>query len=80
MSPYELQSKFGSVEHYNEETGTDWLERFTDHFDKVVWLNPIPEKNWDYTSTIKTIKGITENKMYPLTVNGIEKAIVELKR
>ncbi len=80
MSPYELHSEYGSVEHYNKETGLQWLNRFTEHFEKVVWLNPVPENNWGFTATIKTIRKATGNNMYPLTVNGIEKAIGELKR
>lgn len=79
MSPYEIYSKYGSVEHYNEEPGSIWLERITNHFDHVVWLNPIPEKNWSYTASIMTINEIFKNKMYPLTVNGIERAMLDLK-
>jgi len=75
MSPYELHSKYGSVEHYNEESGIVWLERIKNHFPHTVWLNPVPQDEWKYTQTISMIQRIISNRMYPLTVQGIEQAI-----
>lgn len=79
MSPYELVSQYGSVEHYNEETGITWLERLKKQFPSFVWLNPVPEKEWKYTQSIGIVEKFTEQRMFPLTVAGIGKAIEKLK-
>jgi len=78
MSPYEIASQYGSVEHYNEETGETWMRRITEQFDNVVWLNPVPEKEWNYTRSIGMMKVIVKNQMYPLTLGGIGQAIQSL--
>ena len=75
MSPYEIFSKMGSVEHYNQESGKVWLERVKEQFPHITWLNPVPEDEWKYTESIGMIKKIMKDRMYPLTINGIEKAI-----
>ena len=80
MSPYEIMSPYGSVEHSNEEAGAKWMERVTQHFDKVVWLNPSPQRYWDYVQSTATVKRLINNKMYPLTVEGIEQSIRFLSR
>lgn len=79
MSPWELSEPRGSVEHYNEESGLTWLARFKDKFPNFVWLNPINDGYWQYTSTIKQIREWTDERMFPLTINGIEKAMKCLK-
>ncbi len=80
MSPYEIMSPYGSVEHSNEEAGAKWMERVTQHFDKVVWLNPSPQRYWDYVQSTAMVKRLINNKMYPLTVEGIEQSIRFLSR
>lgn len=72
MSPYELLSVGGSVEHMNAETGQVWLKRFINHFDKVAWLNPEHQQYWQYTQSIDIIKDIMQGQMFPMTLQGIE--------
>lgn len=75
MSPYEISSVGGSVEHWNEEPGEVWLRRITDTFDKVIWLNPEPESSWEYTTSVVWTKKLMENRMYPLSLKGLEDAM-----
>ncbi len=72
MSPYEITYPGGSVEHWNREAGSVWMERFKDTFSKLIWLNPIPEKHWHYTQSIALTRELTEDKMFPLTLKGLE--------
>ena len=78
MGPYEIAYPGGSVEHYNEEPGSAWLARITNHFDKVAWLNPQPVEHWPYYQSIGFIKELMDNRMYPLSLDGISSAIKEL--
>ena len=78
MGPYEIAYPGGSVEHYNEEPGSVWLSRVTNHFDKVAWLNPQPVEHWPYYQSIGFIKELMNNRMYALSLDGISKAIKEL--
>ena len=78
MGPYEITYPGGSVEHWNEEAGNVWMKRLTDHFDKVIWLNPQNEDQWPYYSSINTMKGLVDNKMYPLTLAGLGQGIKAL--
>ncbi len=78
MGPYEIAYPGGSVEHYNEEPGSAWLQRITNHFDKVAWLNPQPVEHWPYYQSIDFIKQLMDNRMYPLSLDGISRAIKEL--
>jgi len=71
MSPYELSALGGSVEHYNDETGIAWLHRFVTKFPNTVWLNPTNEYYWDGVPTIKAIKEIFKNRMFPMTLEGL---------
>ena len=80
MSPYEITYPGGSIEHWNEEAGYVWINRLTSHFNKLAWLNPEPEKNWKYSPSNQIIKEILENKMYPLNIKGIDKAMKSLSR
>ena len=75
MSPYEISSVGGSVEHWNEEPGELWLRRLTDTFEKVVWLNPEPESSWEYTTSVVWTRKLMENRMYPLSLKGLEDAM-----
>ncbi len=79
MSPYEIFSQYGSVEHYNEETGIIWMERLKNQFNDIVWLNPVREDQWNYTQSIGMIQKIVDQKMFPLTIGGITEAMETLK-
>ena len=80
MSPYEVAYAGGSIEHWNEEAGSVWLERITDHFDSVAWLNPENKKIWNSSASNKMIREIFEDKMYELNLSGIEEAMKTLSR
>lgn len=80
MSPYELQERYGSVEHMNEEAGQVWLQRILDVWDKAVWLNPAREDYWQYTRSTQMINQQLNGHMYPLTLAGLEQAINHLAR
>jgi uncharacterized protein with von Willebrand factor type A (vWA) domain len=75
MSPYEIVQTGGSVEHWNEEPGALWLERLRSTYEKCVWLNPVPEDEWQYTQSIAITNQLMEEKMYPLTLGGLEDAM-----
>ena len=78
MSPYELEQKGGSVEHWNDEPGRAWLERMLRSWPRAVWLNPVPEEHWTWTTSIQNIQRIMEGRMFPLTVAGLERAMKSL--
>ena len=80
MSPYEITYPGGSVEHWNEEAGAIWLDRVSQIYDSVVWLNPTGERHWDYTPSIGVIRQIMNDRMFPLTIEGLDKAMRELVR
>lgn len=80
MSPYEIAYPGGAVEHWNAEAGIVWLQRILQHWPKAVWLNPVREKHWGYTHSIQMIREIFSERMFPLTLNGLEKATRELSR
>jgi uncharacterized protein with von Willebrand factor type A (vWA) domain len=80
MSPYEIQTPGGSVEHMNEETGAVWMERVTRTYSSAVWLNPVREREWDYTHSIRMMRQLMGGRMYPLTLEGLDKAMRELVR
>ena len=80
MSPYEVTYPGGSVEHWNEEAGAVWMDRVAQIYDSVVWLNPTAERHWDYTPSIGLMKQLVGDRMYPLTIDGLEKAMKELSR
>ena len=80
MSPYELTHPGGSVEHMNQEPGALWLQRITQVYQSAIWLNPSPQQYWSYTPTIDYIRQLLEDRMYPLTLEGIDEAIKELSR
>ena len=78
MSPYEIVYAGGSVEHWNEEPGAVWMKRLLNAYPKAVWLNPEPEQRWDYTPSTKLIREIMADRMFPLTIRGLDDAIREL--
>ncbi|MCP1335032.1 vWA domain-containing protein [Futiania mangrovi] len=80
MSPYEIAYAGGSVEHWNEEPGAVWLRRMTETFSKSVWINPVPEKHWSYTPSVQMIRQIFEDRMFPLTLDGLDRAVKALGR
>jgi uncharacterized protein len=80
MSPYEIMAPGGSVEHFNEETGAAWIERVARTYPACVWLNPVAEKEWDYTQSIRIMRQLIGGRMYPLTLEGLDKAMRELVR
>jgi uncharacterized protein with von Willebrand factor type A (vWA) domain len=80
MGPYEITYPGGSVEHWNEEPGSVWMQRLLNHFNNAVWLNPQAENYWPYYSSIKIIREIIEDRMYGLTLEGLTAAIKGLSR
>ncbi len=80
MSPMEISSPGGSVEHYNEEAGTVWMQRLLNHFSKVIWLNPEQEEQWRNVASIRHVNALMNNHMYPLTLKGIEMGMKYLSR
>jgi uncharacterized protein with von Willebrand factor type A (vWA) domain len=80
MSPYEINYPGGSVEHWNEEAGEVWLGRMLEVYRSAAWLNPVPEKNWNYSQSTQMIRGIMEDRMYPLTLEGLDRAMRALTR
>jgi uncharacterized protein len=80
MSPYEIMAPGGSVEHFNEETGAAWIERVARTYPACVWLNPVAEKDWDYTQSIRIMRQLLGGRMYALTLEGLDKAMRELVR
>jgi len=75
MSPYEIHYPGGSVEHWNEEAGSAWMKRLLDTYPKAIWLNPEPLQRWEFTPSIRMISELMEERMYPLTVNGLEEGM-----
>ena len=75
MAPYEITHVGGSIEHYNEEAGAIWMKRINDSFNNIVWINPTPKDYWEHSYSIEIIKEIMEDKMFPLTVKGLEDAM-----
>jgi len=80
MSPYEISYPGGSVEHMNPEPGAVWLQRLTNAYAHAIWLNPTPEKYWSYTPSTDMIQQLFTNRMYPLTLEGLDNAMRELVR
>ncbi len=80
MSPYEILQAGGSIEYFNEEPGAAWLKRVTDVYSKCVWLNPEPEEIWGYRQSIQIIKELMGGRMYPTTLEGLERAMRALAK
>jgi uncharacterized protein with von Willebrand factor type A (vWA) domain len=78
MSPYELIQPGGGISHWNNQSGQDWLQKFIAAFPKTVWINPVAERHWNYTQTTKLIRDMFENRMYGLTLEGLDAAMQRL--
>jgi len=75
MSPYEILQPGGSVEYSNEEAGAEWLGRLTNAFPKFAWINPEPQGIWQYRQSIAIVQQLMGQRMYPLTIAGLEEAM-----
>lgn len=79
MSPYEIVYAGGSVEHWNEEPGAVWIKRLLNTYKKAIWINPEPEDRWNFTPSIKLAREIMDDRMYPLTIAGLDEGIRALR-
>lgn len=75
MSPYEVLQPGGSVEYHNEEAGATWLQRLASTFPKYIWLNPEPEGVWEYRQSVAVIRQLMSNRMFPVTIEGLERGM-----
>ena len=80
MSPHEILQPGGSVEYHNEEAGAEWLQRLTQAFPKFAWINPEPQALWSYRQSIALIQQLMNQRMYPLTLPGLDAAMRTLGR
>jgi uncharacterized protein with von Willebrand factor type A (vWA) domain len=80
MSPYEILQPGGSVEYNNQEAGAEWLQRLTNAFPKFAWINPEPQGVWQYRQSIAVVQQLMHQKMYPLTLKGLEDAMRQLTK
>lgn len=80
MAPYEITHAVGSVEHWNEEPGAAWMGRFSEIYDKVIWLNPTPQETWEYSSSVMMTQELVGGNMYPLTIKGLEEGMSQLSK
>ena len=75
MGPYEITHAGGSVEDWNEEPGAVWFGRIREHFRQIVWINPNPSAQWRYTASTQLVRELVEDRMYPLTPDGLGQAM-----
>ncbi len=80
MSPYEILQPGGSIEYHNEEAGAVWVRRMLDVYPKAVWLNPEPEQLWPYRQSIAILRELMGDRMYPMTIDGLERAMRYLSK
>ena len=80
MSPYEVTHPGGSIEHFNEEAGAAWIERLTAAYRSAAWINPTPEAYWDHSLSTRLLKQLMGDRMYPMTLAGLEEAMRALSR
>jgi len=80
MAPYEVANVGGSIEHDNEESGAAWMQRFTEVYDNIIWLNPQTEDTWEYSTSISMVQHLLDDKMFPLTLRGLDEGITYLNR
>jgi len=80
MAPYEVTHVGGSIEHYNDEAGAVWIKRLTDVFNNVVWINPTPKDFWEHSYSIEVVRELVEDRMFPLSVKGLEEAMTLLTK
>ncbi len=79
MSPYEIVYAGGSIEHWNEEPGAVWIKRLLNTYPKAIWLNPEPRERWDVTPSVKLVRELMDDRMYPLTIAGLDEGIKVLR-
>ncbi|MFC7298865.1 vWA domain-containing protein [Herminiimonas aquatilis] len=80
MSPYEILRPGGAIDYYNDEAGAEWLQRFTKAFPSYIWLNPEPESIWEYRQSVAIIRQQMDNRMFPLTLEGLERGMRMLSK
>lgn len=80
MSPYEIMSDGGSVEHWNKESGEIWMRRVLANYPQVAWINPVAQSEWQYSQSTRIIDDLFEGHMFPMTVNGLEACMAHLAR
>src|SRR5688572_7103947 len=80
MGPYEIVQAGGSIEHWNPEAGAVWMQRMTAQFPRLAWLNPEPYERWEYTPSVNITRGLTRDRMFPLTIEGLDRAMAALRR
>ncbi|MDD3353673.1 VWA domain-containing protein [Zoogloea sp.] len=80
MSPYEILQPNGSIEYSNTEAGAVWLRRLADAYPSLAWLNPEAERSWSYRQSIGIIREILAERMFPMTLEGLTRAITHLSR
>jgi uncharacterized protein with von Willebrand factor type A (vWA) domain len=80
MSPYEIFYRGGAIDDWNAEAGATWLQRLLTTYSSAIWINPEPEKHWDYTESIQIIRKMMDHRMYPLTLEGLEQGMRQLTR
>jgi hypothetical protein len=80
MSPYEILQPGGSVEYDNAEAGAVWLQRLAHHFPRTAWINPEPEGLWTYRQSVSIIQQLMAGRMFPLTLEGLARAMRQLSR
>ena len=78
MAPYEITNPGGSIEHWNEEAGALWVKRLVDVYEKVIWLNPVPQEHWEYSASVELTRSLIEDNMFPLTLRGLEESMAYL--
>ncbi len=80
MSPYEITQPGGSVEHWNKEAGAVWMGRMTAAYPRLVWLNPEKQDRWGYTASVRITRELVDDRMFPVTIQGLDAAIGALRR
>lgn len=80
MAPYEITHAGGSIEHYNEEAGATWIKRIADNFDHMVWINPTPKEYWQHSYSIDIVRQLTRQRMFSLSIKGLEEAMALLTK
>ena len=77
---FALRVVSGSVEHWNDEAGAEWLQRIVDIYQNVIWINPVELKHWEFTPSTQIVNQIISNRMFPLTLEGLDNGMKELSR
>jgi uncharacterized protein len=75
MSPYEVLAPYGGIDFSTEQPGEFWFNKLNNHFEKMIWLNPTPQEQWKWVQTIGIVSELIENRMFPLTLDGLQEAI-----